>query len=89
MCLLELSVDILHGFISGGDLFISGVFGDNSTPTDMTYTHIVGKQAFFFVVFDFFSNMGYLGVCILKVRRKECIFERFSTWTKTPENMSF
>ena len=75
---LELSVEILHGFISDGDLFISGVFGDNSTPTDMTHTHIVGKQTFF-GSFRFFSNMGYLGVCIFKVRRKECIFERFST----------
>ena len=31
-----------------------GSFGDNSTPKDMTYTHIVGKQIFF----DFFKKIS-------------------------------
>ena len=65
-----------------------GSFGDNSTPKDMTYTHIVGKQIFF-DFFEHFLKYGNGWVPISKISRKECIFERFSTWTKKSENMSF
>ena len=40
---------------------------------------------------EHFPTFGYEngGVPVLKIKRKECIFERFSTWTKNSENMSF
>ena len=44
---LELSVEILHGFMSQRDLFISGVFCCYSTFGGMIYTHIHASQMCF------------------------------------------
>ena len=44
---LELSVEILHGFMSQRDLFISGVFWCYSTFGGMIYTQIHASQMCF------------------------------------------
>ena len=46
-----------------------GSFGDNSTPKDMTYTHIVGKQIFL-TFSNIFSNMEMDGYPFPKSRGK-------------------
>ena len=47
-----------------------GSFGDNSTPKDMTYTHIVGKQVFFKLFQKKNSNMEMDGYPFPKSRGK-------------------